>query len=144
MLPTIDFSLIGVVLAIWQVLKFVFTHLLTALEWVSHKMIAVLVSSKVWGTIFFVGFYLLLSVLLARLMTSLTSRIARIIISTIPNSNVQKSFDFISCLSPFRYVAEVFAFFASCFVNYRVAQQYVIWYCRIRHMYSELSRAWKL
>lgn len=144
MLPTIDFSLIGVVLAIWQVLKFVFSHVLTALEWVSHKMIAVLVSSKIWGTAFFIGLFLLFSVLLGRLLNYVASRILQIAIAQIPSQNVQRSFNFIATLSPMTYVADLLSYFASCFTNYRVAQRYVAWYCRMRHAYSDLSKAWKM
>lgn len=54
MLPTIDFSLIGVVLAIWSVIKVIWGWVCKAFDWITQRALALLIGSKLWATAAFI------------------------------------------------------------------------------------------
>lgn len=75
MLPTIDISLIGVLLAVWNVVKIIWDYTSKALNWLMQQALALLIGSKFWATVAFLAVALTIIGFLSTFLSSIADYI---------------------------------------------------------------------
>lgn len=144
MVPTIDFSLIGVVLAIWSGIKFIWDACTKALNWITQRALSLMIGSKIWATAFFLASWGIIVALLGTVTNFLLGKLASFAVSQIPVAGVRESLLFLGTRLPLSEISSVFTFAFAGRVSVLLAQQYSGWWMGIISVYKALSRGFKI
>lgn len=141
MLPTIDISLIGILLAIWNVFKVIWDYTSKAFNWITQKALAVLIGSKFWAT---AAFLIAAGVLIGFSTTFLTAIANRVLASVFPSGSLNTQFvDFIGLYIDTSKLVSTIAFLVSCLVTYHAVVGMDFTRRIFQRLYVTLSQGWK-
>lgn len=143
MVPTIDISLIGIVLAIWGAIKALAHIFMAGLNWVNQHALAVFLGSKFWATAFFIAAFAVVMVLEASLINLFLGLLGSLIVNTIPIGAMAEVFKFCACVFPLDIIAECLSFFFAGLSTVFIAENYAMWWIRILGVFQGLARAFK-
>lgn len=118
MLPTIDISLIGVLLGIWSVFKTIWTYATQALNWITQRALAYIIGSKIWATAVFLVVSIALIAGITALLSTVLSYVGQLAVSTlgIPDKVV----DLLSLYADFDKLTTLFSTLISSWTVYFV------------------------
>lgn len=143
MLPTIDISLIGILLAIWNVFKVIWDYTSKAFNWIMQRALALYLGSKFWATTFFLAAFAVVIALESALISFLVEKLGEFAVSNIPAEGVRNSLVMAATLFPVDVLVEVASFFVSCLTAQIVAENYAMWWIKVLGVWQGLSRSFK-
>lgn len=142
MLPTIDISLIGVIVAIWNVVKVIWDYTSKAFMWIMHQALALLIGSKLWATAAFLAVALVvihyLSVFLSFAAGQLFS-----LVSQSASLNDDSLFSIVDFFVDTDALLSVVTYCVSCWTVYRLVISMDFTRRAIQRTFTLLSRSWK-
>lgn len=141
MLPTIDISLIGILLAAWNVIRIIWDYTSKAFNWIMQRALALFIGSKFWAT---AAFLVAAAVLIGIVSTILQRVITMIFNAVIPSSTVNNSItDVIGYFFDSDKLLSVFTFSLSCWISYQVIVSLDFSRRLFQRLYTILSQGWK-
>lgn len=141
MLPTIDISLIGVILAIWAVLKTVWGFFCGALDWITQRALALVIGSKLWATAAFVAVAIVIIGALSSIWSLVLDLVGEYVI---PQASLPS--DVLSIIALYVDLAELqglLSFALACWTSYYVIGGVLAGTRVAREIFTLLSRSWK-
>lgn len=141
MLPTIDISLIGIILAVWNVIKVIWDYTSKAFNWIMQRALALFIGSKFWAT----AAFLVAAGVIIGFSTSFLSAIAdKVLASVFPSGSLNSQFsDFIGLYIDTSKLTSTLAFLVSCIVTYHALLGLDFTRRIFQRMYTILSQGWK-
>lgn len=143
MLPTIDISLIGILLAIWNVFKVIWDYTSKAFNWIMQRALALYLGSKFWATTFFLAAFATCMVLQSLLISSILSLLGTFVVGSISVDSVRQSLIYAATIFPVDILVDVASFFVSGLISVVIAENYAMWWIRILGVFHGLTRAFK-
>ena len=141
MLPTIDFSLIGVVLAIWSVIKVIWDWVCKAFDWITQRALALLIGSKFWATAAFIVTGIVIITAFSTIYNKIFELSSSLVISAV---DVPSSvFNFLSLYVDFADLRSLCAFIVSSWTTYFIVCGTVAGLEKARSIFTLLSQSWK-
>lgn len=140
MLPTIDISLIGIILAVWNVIKIIWDYTSKALNWITQRALALIIGSKFWAT----AAFLVAAGVLISVISTIIDRVLNLLFEyafpsiNLPNQLIDTVGFFIS-----EDILEVFTFALSCWLSYEVIVGLDFSRRIFQRLFTILSQAWK-
>lgn len=141
MLPTIDISLIGIILAVWNVFKVIWDYTSKAFNWITQQALALLIGSKFWAT---AAFLVAAGVIIGFSTTFLSAIANRILSAVFPSGSLNSQLvDFIGLYIDTSELTTTIAFLTSCIVTYHALLGMDFTRRLFQRIYITLSQGWK-
>lgn len=110
MLPTIDFSLLGLLAAVWAGLKIIWDITCKFFKWVSDKALTLLIGSKFWATAAFFAASVAIMSLLSYVVNAFLSFLVQTAVGSISFAPLRESLIFLGNFLPLAELGSVLTF----------------------------------
>lgn len=144
MLPTIDISLIGVLLAIWNVFRVIWDYTSRAFNWITQRALALLIGSKLWATAFLVAAVASLLVLLNTVFTFVISFLGTLAVNALPVDNVRDSLKFAAFIFPVDELLSVLTMVFTGLTAVFASEHLTGWWLSLLRLFGLISRSHKM
>lgn len=142
MLPTIDISLIGILLAVWNVIKVIWDYTTQAFNWITQRALAVFLGSKFWATAFFIVIAVSLLSLLSTLLTAVSNHLLSLIVPSV--NNIPSSVVKLACfLFPIHEATDLILFCLSSYGVYFLVINLDFSRRALQRIFTFVSQSWK-
>lgn len=143
MLPTIDLSLIGILLIIWNVIKTIWGFIWGAIKWTKDAVASAILGSKLWATVAFLAVSLTVVGLVSVVISAVINWVAGLVYSSLTLSVLSDTIQLVSTIFPLSAVSRVISVYAGCLFFMFTLKKYCFWYSRVCYILTHLKSSWK-
>lgn len=143
MLPTIDLSLIGILLIIWNVIKTIWQYVWGAIVWAKDHAIALMIGSKIWASATFFALTVVVMAGTSYVLQYISGWVAQMLINSLPVASIRQALIFIGTVIPFAPLLRLLSTFFVGWAYIFTLQNYAIWYIKLVGWLNGVKSSWK-
>lgn len=144
MIPTIDFSLIGLLALVFSFFKTVWGYFTQALNWITQRALALMIGSRIWATVFFFGIASAIYIVFTSWLSSQIGAVVSSVITTsFDGSGLEREFAVANQIIPVEKVTELLAFALGLLLSYITVVQSKFFVNKCFVGFNLAMKAWK-